>query len=167
MAIGMLGAFLEIDSACTAIENLRKEKIGAITVFTPTPRHEFEHALHPPKTPIWKFTLTGALSGAVFGYWVSIWGSNYWPLIVGGKAISTWIPYTVFSFELMVLVGGLSTVAGVFVLGRIPRLTMTVGYDPRFSGSHYGVWVECPPEKLKQAEMILKQAGAQDVRGEA
>ena len=166
MAQGMLGAFLEIDSACDAIADLRKEKVGAITVFTPTPRHEFEHALQPPRSPVRMYTLIGALSGATFGWWVSLWESNYWPLIVGGKAISTWIPYTVFAFELMVLVGGLSTVAGLFIHAGVPRLTMTVGYDPRFSGSHYGVWVECPPERLKDAEKILRLHGAEEVRGE-
>ena len=136
MAIGMLGAFQEIDAACDAIAALRKQNVGTITVFSPTPRHEFEHALQPPRSPVRMYTLIGALSGATFGYWVSIWGSNYWPLIVGGKAISTWIPYTIFAFELMVLVGGLSTVAGLFIHSRVPRLTMTVGYDPRFSGAH-------------------------------
>ena len=122
MAQGMLGAFMEIDSACDAIAALRKNNVGKITVFTPTPRHEFEHALQPPRSPVRMYTLIGALSGATFGYWVSIWGSNYWPLIVGGKAISTWIPYTIFAFELMVLVGGLSTVAGKKV-GVLPGTT--------------------------------------------
>jgi hypothetical protein len=166
MAQGMLGAFLNIDAACDAIAKLRDKKVGAITVFTPTPRHEFEHVLHPPKSPVRRYTLFGALAGATFGWWISIWGSNYWPLVVGGKAISTWIPFTVFAFELMVLVGGLSTVAGLFIHARVPRLTMTVGYDPRFSAAHYGVWVECAPERLKEAEAILRQSGAEEVRGE-
>ena len=85
MAIGMLGAFQEIDAACDAIAALRKQNVGTITVFSPTPRHEFERALQPPRSPVRMYTLIGALSGATFGYWVSIWGSNYWPLIVGGK----------------------------------------------------------------------------------
>ena len=47
---GVLGAFHEIDSAVHAIEDLKKERFGDITVFTPTPRHEFEDALgHPPE----------------------------------------------------------------------------------------------------------------------
>ena len=45
-------------------------------------------------------------SARAFGYWIAIWCSEYWPLVVGGKAIATWIPFTVFSFELMVLIGG-------------------------------------------------------------
>jgi len=166
MTQGMLGAFRELDSAVDAIEALKQARVGAITVFTPTPRHEFEHALQSPKSPVRRYTLIGALSGAVFGYWVAIWGSEYWPLVVGGKAISTWIPYTVFSFELMVLVGGLSTVAGLFISARIPRLTLTVGYDPRFSHGDYGVWVRCAPDKLRDAESILRKHGAVEVRGD-
>ncbi len=164
---GMLGAFTELDSTCDAITELKQKKVGAVTVFTPTPRHEIEHAMHSPMSKVRQFTLVGALSGMVFGYWIAIWSSNYWPLVVGGKAISTWIPYTIFGFEVMVLVGALSTVFGMFYLARIPRLTMTVGYDPRFSHDQFGVWVQCAPEKLKEAESILRQHGAVEVRGES
>jgi hypothetical protein len=163
----MLGAFTELDSTCDAITELKQKKVGAVTVFTPTPRHEIEHAMHSPMSKVRQFTLVGALSGMVFGYWIAIWSSNYWPLVVGGKAISTWIPYTIFGFEVMVLVGALSTVFGMFYLARIPRLTMTVGYDPRFSHDQFGVWVQCAPEKLKEAESILRQHGAVEVRGES
>jgi hypothetical protein len=162
---GMLGAFRELDATVDAIEALKKEKVGEITVYTPTPRHELEHAVKPPVSPVRKFTLIGGLFGACAGYWIAIWGSEYWPLVVGGKAISTWIPYTVFSFELMVLIGGLSTVAGLFINAGIPRLTMTVGYDGRFSRGEYGVWVRCAPEKLKDAEAILRRCGAVEVHG--
>jgi len=163
---GMLGAFRELDSTCEAIEELKRKKIGAVTCFTPTPRHEIEHVMQSPASPVRKYTLIGALAGCVFGYWIAIWTSEYWPLVVGGKAFSTWIPYTIFGFEVMVLVGALSTVAGMFINARIPRLTMTVGYDPRFSHGDYGVWVQCPPEKLKDAEAILRSHGAVEVRGE-
>jgi hypothetical protein len=64
----------------------------------------------------------------------------------------------------MVLVGALSTVLGLFINSRIPRLTMMVGYDPRFSHGDYGVWVECHPEKAKTAEDLLREHGAVEVR---
>lgn len=40
MKQGMLGAFRELDATCLAIEELKKKKVGEVTVFTPTPRHE-------------------------------------------------------------------------------------------------------------------------------
>jgi hypothetical protein len=43
---------------------------------------------------------------------------------------------------------------------------MTVGYDPRFSHGSYGIFCECAPEKLVEAESILRRHGAVEVRGE-
>ena len=91
--------------------------------------------------------------------------SDYWPLVVGGKPIASWVPYTIFGFEVMVLFGALSTVIGLFIKSRIPRLTMTVGYDGRFSHGDYGIWVECEPERAAAAESLLRQHGAVEVRG--
>jgi hypothetical protein len=163
---GVIGTFRELDSAVHAIEDLKRRKLGDMTVYSPTPRHELEHAIHAPESGVRRFTLIGGLLGVTFGYWVAIWTSEYWPLVVGGKAIGSWIPYTIIGFEVMVLVGALSTVFGMFYLSRIPRLTLTVGYDPRFSHGSFGIWVECPPNKLKEAEDALRHHGAVEVRGD-
>jgi hypothetical protein len=166
MMRGMVGVFAELDSTVDALDELKQKKIGKLTAYSPTPRHELEQAIDPPQSPVRRFTLIGALSGTIFGYWIAIWGSEYWPLVVGGKAISTWLPYTVFGFEVMVMVGALSTVFGMFYLAGIPRLTDTVGYDPRFSHGSFGVWCECAPERLAEVEQILRRHGAVEVRGE-
>jgi hypothetical protein len=164
---GVIGAFHELDSAVNAIGELRRAGFKEITAYTPTPRHELEHALEKPPSRVRLFTLIGGLCGASFGYWIAIWASEYWPLVVGGKAISTWVPYTIFGFEVMVLVGSLSTVFALFALSRVPRLTMTVGYDERFSGGHFGVWVSTTSERAKEAADILKKNGAVEVRHES
>ena len=163
---GVLGAFHELDAAVSAIEALKEKRVGAIRVYTPTPRHELEDALEAPPSPVRRFTLIGGLLGATFGYWIAIWTSDYWPLVVGGKPIASWVPYTIFGFEMMVLIGALSTVVGLLINSRIPRLTMMVGYDPRFSHGDYGIWVECPPEKAATAEELLRENGAVEVRRE-
>lgn len=163
---GVIGAFRDLDGAVDAIEELKKEKLGAVTVYSPTPRHELEHAIDAPASPVRRFTLIGGLLGATFGYWIAIWASDYWPLVVGGKPVASWVPYTIFGFEVMVLFGSLSTVVGLLINSRVPRLKMTVGYDPRFSGSDYGVWVECPPERYAAAESLLRSHGAVEVRNE-
>jgi Protein of unknown function (DUF3341) len=163
---GILGIFRELDAAVDAIAALKKQRAGDITVYTPTPRHEFEHALPHGPSVVRRFTLIGGLAGATFGYWIAIWVSDYWPLVVGGKPIASWVPYTVFGFEVMVLIGSLATVAGLFINSRIPRITMTVGYDPRFSDGDFGIWVECPPEKQSAVRDTLQELGATEVRSE-
>ncbi len=163
---GVVAVFRELDATVEAIERLRKERIGPFTVYSPTPRHELEHAIHAGPSVVRRYTLIGGLLGATFGYWIAIWTSEYWPLIVGGKPIASWVPYTIISFEVMVLVGALSTVAGMFVTSRIPRVTMTVGYDPRFSDGDFGIWVEVPADKESDVRRLLSTFGAAEVRSE-
>ena len=162
---GILAAYRELDSTVHAIEELKRQNFRDFEVYTPVPRHELEHAVHPPQSPVRRFTLIGGLLGATFGYWVSIWTSDYWPLVVGGKAIASWIPYTIIGFEMMVLVGALSTVSGMFINSRIPKLTMTVGYDPRFSHGDYGIFVRTGPDRAQAAEQVLRQHNPVEVRG--
>ena len=164
---GIIAAFEHIDSAVDAIEELRQKRYGDLTVYSPTPRHEFDHALEAPPSRVRIFTLIGGLAGATFGYWIAIWASAYWPLIVGGKPVASWVPYTIFGFEVMVLVGSLATVFALFGLSRVPRLTKTVGYDPRFSGGHFGIWVDTSSEKAKEVVDLLRRHGATEVRHEA
>src|SRR5450756_1924587 len=164
---GVLGVFHELDSAVHAVEELVRGRSGEITVFTPTPRHEFDEVLDRPRSAVRKFTLIFALLGVTFGYWMAIWISDYWPLVVGGKPVASWVPYTIIGFEVMVLVGGLATVAGLFITSRIPKLTMTVGYDPRFSSGDYGLWLECAPGQVNEAAALLRARGATEVRSES
>lgn len=166
MTRGLIAAYRELDALVDGIEALKHRKFTTFTVYTPTPRHEIEHALKPPTSPIRLFTLIGGLCGVTFGYWMAIWTSDYWPMVVGGKAIASWIPYTIIGFEVMVLVGALSTVYGMFILSRIPKITTTVGFDPRFTGADFGIYVEAEPERLKEAESALRGTGAVEVRNE-
>lgn len=163
---GVLALYEELDSTVAAIEDLKRQNYGDVEVYSPTIRHEIEHAVHPPISPVRKYTLIGGLLGVTFGYWVAIWTSTYWPLVVGGKAVASWIPYTIIGFEVFVLVGALSTVAGLFINSRIPKVLATYGYDPRFSSGHFGIFVRCAPEQAGAAEATLRQHGAVEVRNE-
>ena len=163
---GVLGHFRELDMAVEAIEELKQGDYGPITVYSPTPRHELEHVIDAPPSAVRKFTLIGGLLGVTFGYWIAIWVSDYWPLVVGGKPVASWVPYTIIGFEVMVLVGALSTVAGMFINSRLPKVTHTVGYDARFSHGDFGVWVECDPEDAGKCADLLRAKGASEVRRE-
>jgi hypothetical protein len=66
----------------------------------------------------------------------------------------------------MVLVGALSTVYGMFILSRVPKITQTIGFDPRFTSGDFGIYVETTPERLREAESILREAGASEVNNE-
>jgi hypothetical protein len=163
---GVLGRFRELDATIDAIEDVKRQRVDDIQVFTPILNHEIEEAVGGPESPVRRWTLIGGFLGATFGYWIAVWTSDYWPLVIGGKAIATWVPFTIIAFELMVLIGSLATVAGLFVNAGIPNLTATVGYDPRFSEGDFGVFVEVPAERARAIEDILRRNGAVEVRSE-
>ncbi|HUF65471.1 MAG TPA: DUF3341 domain-containing protein [Gemmatimonadaceae bacterium] len=163
---GVVAHYRELDALVEGIETFRKANLGEVTVYSPTPRHEIEHAVHAGPSGVRRYTLIGGLLGATFGFWIAIWTSRYWPLIVGGKPVSSWVPYVIFGFEVMVLVGALATVFGMFIHSRIPRLTHAVGYDPRFSSGDFGLWVECSPEQAGEVEDLMRRTGAAEVRRE-
>ncbi|HSY82132.1 MAG TPA: DUF3341 domain-containing protein [Gemmatimonadaceae bacterium] len=166
MPRGVLGRFQQLDAAIDAIDDVKRQRVDDIQVFTPILSHEIEDAVGGPESPVRRYTLIGGFLGATFGYWIAVWTSDYWPLVIGGKAIATWIPFTIIGFELMVLIGSLATVAGMFISSHLPNLTATVGYDPRFSEGDFGVFVECPPDQTKAVEDTLRRNGAVEVRSE-
>jgi len=163
---GVLGLFHELDATIDAIDDVKRQRVDDIQVFTPILSHEIEEAIGGPESPVRRYTLIGGFFGATFGYWIAVWTSDYWPLVIGGKAIATWIPFTIIGFELMVLIGSLATVAGMFISSHLPNLTATVGYDPRFSEGDFGVFVECSADQEKAVAETLRRNGAVEVRSE-
>lgn len=160
---GVLGVFAELDAAVEAVENLRKAGLRNITTFSPMPSHDLEHALHAPESPVRMFTLVGGLTGAAIGFMLPTWTSLDWPLVTGGKPILSIPPMLIIGFELGILIGALSTVAGLFINARLPRARTKVVYDPSFSQGHFGVFVSANG-KSGEAKQILSRAGATAVR---
>jgi len=163
---GVLGVFTEVDAAVEAVENLRAAGLKRIVTFSPMPSHDLEHALHLAPSPVRMFTLIGGLTGAATGFALPTWTSLDWPLVTGGKPIIAIPPMVVIAFELTILFGALSTIAGLFINAKLPRAKVKVIYDPAFSGGAFGVFVVANG-KVQQARDILTQAGAISVRERA
>jgi hypothetical protein len=74
----------------------------------------------------------------------------------------------VIMFELTVLLGGLFSLAAVFIFSRIPALTVKPGYHPRFSEDLFGVFVHTSEEEGKRnAREVLDGMGGLEVRDAA
>jgi hypothetical protein len=160
---GVLGAFRHIDAACDAISALRAQGRKDITVYSAAPNHELEHALGITNSPVRLFTLIGGLVGLCAGVGMTFWMSLDWPTLVGGKPIATVPPYVVFMFELMVLLGSLSTVAGIIILS-LTRKTTGLAYDPSFTDDQIGIFVPCGGADAPQVSQLMQDAGSVEVR---
>lgn len=161
---GVLGVFPHMDTATTAIRKLRQEGYQ-LTVYSPTPRHEVEEALGVKESPVRIFTLVGAFTGTAAGTALATWASIDWPLIVGGKEIISLPAFSVIMFELTILLGALSTVAGLFILGRIPHLGPAEApmYHPSFTAGNFGVFAHAPRDRYGDVQRIMTESGSEEV----
>ena len=161
---GVLGVFAHLDSATDAIRRLRREGYQ-VTTYSPTPRHEIEEALEVPESPVRLFTLTGAFTGTAAGTALATWTSIDWPLIVGGKEIVSLPAFSVIMFELTILIGALSTVAGLFILGRLPHIGPPEApmYHPSFTAGNFGVFAHAPRDRYDHVQAILSEAVSEEV----
>lgn len=160
---GVLGVFPHLDTATHAIETFR-ERGFPLTVYSPTPRHEIEEALEAPESAVRIYTLTGAFTGTAAGAALAIWTSLDWPLMTRGMPMVSLPAFSVIMFELTVLIGALSTVAGLFLTGRLPRIGKPEAmYHPAFSGDRFGVFVHVAPEHYDEVSAIMSDSGSEEV----
>jgi len=165
-AANVLGVFAHVDTTVDAIRELRAKGFADLTVYTPAPIEDIEQEVERvrPLSKVRLFTLIGGLTGTATGFFLTIWSSLIWSLHTGGKAPVSFPPFIIIAFELTILLGGLSTVLAILILGRLPKLTPSVTYDPRFTLDRFGVAVTCPPEKADAVGTVLRSAGAEEVR---
>lgn len=159
---GVLASFIHIDDATGAIRGLKARGLRDLTVYTAAPNHEIEELLDEPVSWVRLFTLIGGLVGVTSGFAVTIWTSLDWPLLVGGKPIAAIPPYVVIAFELTILYGALSTVAGMFILS-LKKSLRNRPYHPSFSDDRIGVFVPCPAGQAESVRTLLQQAGSEEV----
>jgi Alternative complex III, ActD subunit len=161
----MLGIFDDPSKAVAAATALRADRLGDVTVYSPTVDHQIDAALGPGKSPVRLFTLVGGILGCATGFGFPIYTVLAWPIITGGKPIISLPTFAVIAFELTILFAALSTALGFLIFGGLPDLRRTrTLYDPRFSDDRWGVLVVSAKERGDAARARLVNAGAEEVR---
>lgn len=162
---GVLAAFDHIDGALDAIQALKLAGHTDFTVYSAAPNHEIEEAIGHPVSSVRLFTLIGALTGCAAGYAMTTWMSYDWPMLVGGKPIASIPPYVVIMFELTILIGALSTVAGVIILS-LRRSLKGRPFHPRFSDDQVGIFAPCRADQAQVVSRVFTTNGAVEVTHE-
>lgn len=165
---GVWATFAYLDDAALTVEKLR-EQGRDYSVLSPCPRHELNHAMGNPQSRLPWITLVFGALGIFFGYGFPTWTSLDWVLPVSAKPIVGIPAFTIIGFELMVLLGGLSTAAGLFALGflherrePLPRSERFWSYN-RFSVDRFGVVVRCAESEAEGVEAVMREHEAEEV----
>ncbi len=159
----LVGVFERPSELAQSIRVLRGRGYEDLEIYSPAPFEEIDDAMNPKPSRVRIFTLVGGLLGVVTGYALTIWMSLDWPIMIGGKPFASIPPYTIIAFELTILFGGLFTLVGLLVVGRLPFGGLPATYNPRFSAEEFGLVVGCQERDVAEIEALLRSHTAKEV----
>jgi hypothetical protein len=151
------------DDTATAIRKLRGRGFDQIESYSPAPFEQIDEAMDDRPSKVRAFTLVGGLTGVVTGFAMQIWMSLEWPLKIAGKAYASIPPYVIIGFELTILFGGVLTLVGLFLVGRLYPRPLDAAYSPRFSAEEFGVAVTVSDRDVAEVDALLRSLSAKEV----
>jgi hypothetical protein len=131
---GILAEFENPQDLVGAARRARAEGYTKLDAYTPFPVEGLADALELGSTRVPLIVLIGGLIGAALGY-----GMQYYlmaveyPLNIGGRPYHSWPSFIPITFEMTVLVAGLSAVLGMLALNRLPMPYHPIFNAPRFA----------------------------------
>jgi len=153
-------------SVAAVAHRLKNRGYGDLEVYSPAAFPELDDVVEAKPSRVRAWTLVGGLAGAVTGYALTLWMANDWQLAMGGKPFSSIPPYTVIAFELTILFGGLMTLFGLLVVGKLPAGRFGKqgkGYSARFSAEEFGLVVGCKERDVLEVDALLRDYDAKEV----
>ncbi|MFP6605055.1 MAG: DUF3341 domain-containing protein [Myxococcota bacterium] len=159
----LLSIFDLPDDAATAITKLRGRGFDVLESYSPAPFEQIDEAMDERPSKVRIFTLVGGLTGVVTGFLMQIWMSWEWPIKIAGKAYASIPPYVIIGFELTILFGGILTLLGLLVVGRLYPRRLDAAYSARFSAEEFGVVVKVGERDVGEVDSLLRSLSAKEV----
>lgn len=163
---GLLALYADPGTVLAAARKTREAGLTRWDVFTPFPVHGMDEAMGLSRSSIPWVTLFAGLAGTAtaliiqFGTMVYSWPNNY-----GGKPVGGWPAFVPITFEMTVLLAGVSTAAVALLLGgvfkwRKPKL------DPDLTCDRFGIYVDATDPKYdgKRCRALLEESGAIEIK---
>ncbi len=163
---GILGTFDEPEAVIAAAKSARKQGWHKFDVFAPFPVHGLAEAMDIPRSKIPWITLIAGLAGAAIGFLFQAWTSAIdWPINIGGKPMISWPAFIPVTFEMTILIGGLSTAAALFFACKLPKRHERP-MNLRLTDDVFGLYIPAAEVGFNKeaVKYFLKEANANEVR---
>ncbi|HET8562559.1 MAG TPA: DUF3341 domain-containing protein [Candidatus Binatia bacterium] len=132
---GLMAEFENPQDLVAAARQARAAGYRKMDAYTPFPVEGLAEALELGSTKVPLIVLIGGLLGAILGYSMQyfLMAVDY-PVNVGGRPFHSWPAFIPVTFEMTVLVAGLSAVLGMLALNGLPR-----PYHPVFNVQRFAL----------------------------
>ena len=161
----VLGLFTSEDAAADAMDSLKDAGYSSseYEVLTDTPYPEGTFGEAEPVHKLFRWPLIGAACGFIVALVLTSGTQLAYPMVTGGKPILSIPPMSIILYEGSMLGAIIFTVIGILLESRLPRLFMCA-YDSRITDGYIGVTVTAEQDRAENAEQVLKNAGAEDIK---
>ncbi len=160
----LVSVFDRPQDVVAVVTKLKGRGFTDLETYSPAPFEEIDDAMDPKPSLVRLFTLVGGLAGVATGFFIQIWMSLDWPIKIAGKPFASIPPYVIIGFELTILFGGLLTLVGLLIVGKLyPRFKLDPAYSPRFSAEEFGVVVTCRDRDVSEVDSLLRSNSAKEV----
>ena len=163
---GVIGIFDDPEAVIAAAKGASKQGWRKFDVFTPFPVHGLAEAMNIPRSKIPWVTFIAGLSGAAIGFLFQAWTSAIdWPINIGGKPMISWPAFIPVTFEMTILIAGLSTAAALFVTCKLPKRN-DKPMALKLTDNEFGLFVPATEAGFNKETVMtfLKEAKANEVR---
>ena len=161
----VLGLFTSEAAAADAMDSLKGAGYSSseYEVLTDTPYPEGTFGEAEPVHKLFRWPLIGAACGFIVALVLTSGTQLAYPMVTGGKPILSIPPMSIILYEGSMLGAIIFTVIGILLESRLPRLFMGA-YDSRITDGYIGVTVTAEQDRAENAEQVLKNAGAEDIK---
>jgi hypothetical protein len=129
-----MAEFKEANALVAAAHRVREEGYRKVDAYSPFPIEELTEALDIRPTRLPLLVLMGGIVGCVGGYFMQYFAAAIaYPINVAGRPYNSWPMFIPVTFELTILVAGVTAVLGMLALNGLPMPYHPVFNVPRFA----------------------------------
>ncbi len=162
--MAIMGTFAFEEDFLAAAKNLQSSGFDNISLLSPVPLEEAQKVLGLGKSPVRRFSLAGAIIGAISGFAMATGTALVFILPTSGRAIITVPPFLIITYEMTILFGVLFTLLGFHFVSGLPAWRDRP-YLEAANIDRFVVVVEgADGEQAARAETIIRQAGADEIQ---
>ena len=119
---GLMAEFADATELVHAAKAAHAAGYRHMDAYSAAPIHGLAEALGHDDRRVQKFTFTGGFLGFCAGFGLCYWASVIeYPLNIGGRPLNSWVAFSIPTYELTILFGGLATTFGMLALCGFPQ----------------------------------------------
>lgn len=168
---GIYAVFNSPEKLLSSAKKLKEKGYTNLDAFSPFPIHGLEHALGYERSKLPYLTFFAGLTGFLFAFFLqynthenlisytithaidAYPNLNSYPLNYAGKPTFSWPAMIPICFELTVLFSGLTTVAGLLLLSRMPKPSR-IPLEDSITNDKFVIWI--PSDSANYNEEQIK-----------